>query len=95
MGYMKPAASWAQDATGWLLRLLLHDGVRDMLRIDDPDSLRRWSVNVFGDVFGSCLNSWQKEGMGRIWSSEGVTRRSRWIVSVEGVVWRKEGRKVL
>lgn len=30
-------------------------------------------MNVFGDVFGSCLDSWQKEGMGRIWSSEGVT----------------------
>lgn len=41
MSNMKPAASWAEDATGRLLRLLLHDGVRDMLRIDDPDSLSK------------------------------------------------------
>jgi hypothetical protein len=46
----------------------------------------------FGDVFGSCLDSWQKEGMGRIWSSEGVTLKMK-MDSTCGRSGIEEGRK--
>ncbi len=49
---------------------------------------------VFGDVFGSCLDSWQKEGMDRIWSSEGVTLKMK-MDSICGRSGIEEGRKVL
>lgn len=76
MSNMKSTASWAEDATGWLLRLLLHDGGQGYVACE-LTILIVVQMQYVGDVFG-VLESRAKGEDGRCFEGfEGMTRSSR------------------